>query len=366
MVLTPASLVHYLLERSFVSAESLVRGDFQLLDVSRRNLDFKVIRRGEPSYFVKQIKHWEPVAIGTLQREAKFHWLVLKDPAFQVLASLAPKCHAYDPEHHILIHELLTGGQDLTELHNRLGRFPVEIGRLLGETLGGFHRRLRAAFRDDPPGDFPGNLPWIFSIHEKQYDPSEPLSAADWELVQIVRQYPVFIQTLEDLTRSWERSTLIHGDMKWENCILISNDAGSSLRIVDWEMADWGDGLWDVGGVLQAYLTFWIRSLPFHPATENRELVKQSLYPLEALHPAIGSFWNSYAAAAEIGSAAIGESLARSVRYAATRMIQSAYENMSRTDHVTPAGIRMLQAAFNILSRPSEAIAELLGLDACC
>ncbi|HEV2689632.1 MAG TPA: hypothetical protein VGV35_13810, partial [Bryobacteraceae bacterium] len=107
MVLTPASLLHYLLDRSFVTPESLVSGNLQLLDVSRRNLDFKVIRKNEPSYFVKQIKSWTPDPIATIEREANFHRLLLHDTRFQSLSPLVPKCHAYDPEQHILIHELL-------------------------------------------------------------------------------------------------------------------------------------------------------------------------------------------------------------------------------------------------------------------
>ena len=71
MVLTPASLVHYLIERSFVPAESLVSGNVRLLDVSRRNLDFKVIRRNAASYFVKQAKSSEPDAIPNLIADAK-------------------------------------------------------------------------------------------------------------------------------------------------------------------------------------------------------------------------------------------------------------------------------------------------------
>src|SRR5258708_1697930 len=127
MLITPVSLLHYLLDRSFVSRESLVNGNLRLLDVSRRNLDFKVIRKNGPSYFVKQIKSWTPGPIATIEREANFHWLLLNDPNFQPLAPLAPKCHSYDPDQHILIHELLTGGEDLSEYHQRVAAFPTEI-----------------------------------------------------------------------------------------------------------------------------------------------------------------------------------------------------------------------------------------------
>jgi hypothetical protein len=366
MLITPVSLVHYLLDRSFVSRESLVNGNLRLLDVSRRNLDFKVIRKNGPSYFVKQIKSWTPGPIATIEREANFHWLLLNDPNFQPLAPLAPKCHSYDPDQHILIHELLTGGEDLSEYHQRVAAFPTEIGRLLGETLGRYQSQFAKVFEGSPPADFPGVPPWIFTVHEILDEPSDTLSRANCELIRIVRKHQAFVQALTSLQASWVADTLIHGDMKWENCVLTNSVPGAVLHIVDWEMADWGDGYWDAGAILQAYLSHWIRSLPFDKSSSTSELTERALHPLEALHPAIDAFWSAYVKARDVAPAAVPELLQRSVRYAAARMVQSAFENMFRLERVTVTGIRLLQASFNVLSRPEEAIDELLGLGAWC
>lgn len=50
--------------------------------------------------------------------------------------------------------------------------------------------------------------------------------------------------------------TLVHGDVRWENC-LVQADPGS-VRLIDWETAGMGDPAWDVAGVIQEHLRFRI------------------------------------------------------------------------------------------------------------
>jgi hypothetical protein len=59
MVLTPLNLVHLLIERGFITADSVVDGRYLAIESSRRQRSFKVIRRGLPGYFVKQVKRWD-------------------------------------------------------------------------------------------------------------------------------------------------------------------------------------------------------------------------------------------------------------------------------------------------------------------
>ena len=84
--------------------------------------------------------------------------------------------------------------------------------------------------------------------------------------------------------------------------------------------------------------------------------------PLARLQPAIGAFWKSYASGMNLDKQVSQTMLARSVRCGAARMIQSAYEMMHRQQQMSPFGVAMLQTSVNILNRPSDAIAELLGI----
>ena len=76
---------------------------------------------------------------------------------------------------------------------------------------------------------------------------------------------PEFHAALDELRGEWRQDALIHGDMKWDNCVMPRHDdparAAEGLKIVDWELADIGDGCWDVGAVFQAYLAHWILTM---------------------------------------------------------------------------------------------------------
>src|SRR5258708_35957233 len=102
MVLTAASLSHYLLERGLVSSSSLVDGDFIVNDLSRRNSVFRVLRGAHPGYIVKQVKEWQPEDIWTLEREANFYSLLRSEARLASLRRFTPQCYAYDAENQVL------------------------------------------------------------------------------------------------------------------------------------------------------------------------------------------------------------------------------------------------------------------------
>lgn len=74
--------------------------------------------------------------------------------------------------------------------------------------------------------------------------------AAD-QTMQLVPQLP---EALDSLLSSWQFETLIHGDMRWENC-LVRTDR-DTIHFVDWELANLGDGAWDVAGILHSSLVW--------------------------------------------------------------------------------------------------------------
>jgi aminoglycoside phosphotransferase (APT) family kinase protein len=180
----------------------------------------------------------------------------------------------------------------------------------------------------------------------------------------ILQKYPEFQQTLDLLRGRWQISSLIHGDIKWDNCLVHAPEESGEvqLKIVDWELADFGDPCWDVGAVFQAYLSCWIMSLPIQGDAPPAQLVQRAQYPLEAMQPALRSFWQAYGAARQLDDKQKGELLERCVQYGAARMIQTAYEYLAFAPQITASALYLLQASLNILTQPREAIQHLLGL----
>jgi hypothetical protein len=154
--------------------------------------------------------------------------------------------------------------------------------------------------------------------------------------------------------------------MKWDNCLVSAVAAGlpapSTLRIVDWELADFGDGLWDAGAVFHSFLCAWLMSMPPHDEARAESLVGAARHPIDAMQPAMRAFWQGYLDGRGIATADSGAALLRCTQYAAARMIQTAYEALSYAPSVTPSTLRLLQVSLNILTRPRDALRDLLCL----
>lgn len=209
---------------------------------------------------------------------------------------------------------------------------------------------------------FAHRTPWILSLDAQP----EELGAQPGPLAQlyrILRQYPEFSSRLNDLRAAWRVDCLIHGDLKWDNCLVSTRDESAelNLKIVDWELADVGDACWDLGGILAAYLSSWVFSMPEMGLTPAGVLVERAQYRLDDMQPAIAAFWRAYKSTRRIDDESARELLERSIRYGAARLVQTAYEISMHGEQLTAPAVRLLQLSENILASPQEAVAHLLA-----
>ena len=133
------------------------------------------------------------------------------------------------------------------------------------------------------------------------------------------------------------------------------------LYFIDWEMADFGDPLWDVAAIFQEYLNRWLQSMPASPGAPLADLVRQARHPLEEIQPAIRAFWQGYQEGRRLAGESACPTLERAVGYAAARLIQSAYESLKDAERISTRAVRMAQLARNILASRGEAVRGLLG-----
>jgi thiamine kinase-like enzyme len=134
------------------------------------------------------------------------------------------------------------------------------------------------------------------------------------------------------------------------------------LRLIDWELADFGDACWDAGAVFQSYLSFWVFSMPAVAGVPAEQLVGAAQFPVEKMQPAIRAFWKTYVETRGLNAEEARDALERSVSYGAARMIQTAYEYMFHAPQITTSALYLLQLSLNILKSPREATASLLAL----
>lgn len=365
MILSAANLAHHLVDRGIVPAETVVDGDFVVVEATRRNRNFQVVRGPHPGLFVKQPQDWQPHSTETMAREAACYALAHGDPDFAALAPLLPRLVHWDAQRMVLVTERVEG-ENVAEMHRRLGAFPAQTGARLGTLLGGYHREAGARARDAArDAVFPRSLPWILSVLDHNPSHLGPVSGGCTRLLGILEAYPGFRDALAAVRDGWVRDALVHGDMKWENC-LVSPPAAEGdeprVRIVDWELADFGDACWDVGSLFQSYLAAWIFSIRAGPEVPPVRLPELAERPLSTMQPAIAAFWAAYLEARGADPAAEHTVLLRSTAFAAARMVQTAWEYTAFAPEPSAHVLFLLQVAMNVLTRPEEAARELLGI----
>lgn len=365
MFLTASNMVHFLHGQGLFPGPAIVNGDFLVVESGRRNRNFKVFQRQAGGIFVKQVKTLDAASISTLRREAACYQLAKEDKNFAALAELMPAFIAYHPQRYCLLLELLPQAENVNEFHQRERRFPAEIGRLLGQGLGRYQQSLYA--KPMPAAvmqHFPRLPPWILSLHNSTQMQVPAISGGAWQLLQAIRGAPQLGSSLDRLRQLWQYDSLIHGDMKWDNCLLLPGEEGHyRLKIIDWELVDYGDAAWDVGAILQAYLNNWIYSMPLQEAGSAAQMLAGAAYRLEEMFPALRAFWQAYCESTAVLPVHRYAYLLRCIEYAAARMLQTAYESLYYSPQMHAHGRMLLQVAQNILQAPQQAANSLFGFD---
>ncbi|WP_447403017.1 phosphotransferase family protein (plasmid) [Lysinibacillus sp. fkY74-1] len=356
-------VIKFLLEQKLIKEKSIVNGGLTIVDVSRRNHNFKIISKEGPCYFLKQ--GVTPNKKTTVSREAAMYEFFLTDKGNDGFTRYLPHFYGYDSERHILITECLKEAQNLREYHTRLLRFSTSLAAEMGNALGTLHRLTPKINNDKDIGIFKHEPPPVFSIHCPTLRIFQDISKPNIQIIKIIQQFPEFCEQLTSLKQEWRTDTLINFDIKWENCMVpykLAQGKDKGLKIIDWELAGLGDPCWDIGSVFIDYLFFWLLSIPITSETLSEKVPVMAPYPLSKLQPAIRSFWESYFQRMELDSITSSELLLRAVKYASARLLKTTFEQMQMSKQLTGNVIFSLQLSQNMIQRPREAIKHLLGI----
>lgn len=369
-MLTIDDAVPYLLERGLVTRRSILEGDLAVIEATRRNRNLRVERTDGPGYLIKQP---DDAFRGqhTLWREAAFYHLCHREPALAAVREALPRLLYFDPAGPLLALELLDRPRNLWEHYSAFppAQFPVVAARALGRTLGAAHRAFRPLVEAADPrlAALPRDLPWVLRVHKPGPELLAALSPANYQTLRILQTQEGLSTSLDRLGRLWQPETLIHGDVKSDNVlVLAAGDGGGAaepaVRLVDWELAQVGDPAWDVAGALQDFVIFWVFSMPLGSGLPLDRMATGARHPLPVLHGGLRSFWRGYRTAAGLAADEGNALLSRAVRLSAARLIQSAYELAHAADALPATSVLLLQVSANLLGDPETAQVELYGL----
>jgi len=364
MFLTAYNLPHYLISKGIVTAQSVVAGDFVLAEVGRRNRNFKVFRREHAGVFVKQVKTTDAEAIATLRREAIFYRAVESNPSCAAIRGIIPRHLNYDERRHVLTVNLVEDAESVAERQLREGPCREDTANQLGQALGQIH-----ALSSTVVGDarlrplFTYQMPWPLQLDQIGYGFLEKMGSVGPALSAAIRQMPALQAMLAALRSRWQYDSLIHGDMKWDNC-MIRNKPGElpQLTIVDWELTDIGDGAWDVAGIFKEYVMALVLNAYGNETAAVQNVPPPPAINFEQLRRSIGKFWQAYAGARQLWD---GSSyMDRAIRLVGARMVAAVLEYLFASPQLGTLGAKMLQTSIKILEAPEIVASQLFSASA--
>jgi thiamine kinase-like enzyme len=157
----------------------------------------------------------------------------------------------------------------------------------------------------------------VLALHRPPLEALRYLSAASVELVKELQRDAAACRAMEELREGWSAVALVHRDVKWANCIAV----GGAIKLVDWEMAGWGDPAWDIGSALA--------ELAARPA-------------------AAVALWRAYAAA-RAPDPGLRD---RALRFAGARLVQTAFEHAQELVTLDDRATTDLRAGCALLVTP--------------
>ena len=196
-------------------------------------------------------------------------------------------------------------------------------------------------------GDFPDRAPWVLLIHRPGIWLLRDTSRANIELVRIIQNAAGFPELLDETRALWRSDSMIHNDVKFDNCLVGSLSRGgrtTHVKIVDWEFAGRGDACWDAGAVLARVPRVLVVVHSRDGQRAPRPVPRLARYPLSKIQPAIRAFWREYIRGMGLDPVAADEWLLRTVRYAAARLLQTGFEQMQKTAVLTGNVICLIPA----------------------
>lgn len=369
MLLTNFNICHYLLDKGLISAASIVNGDFTVRMTTSRNNNFTINQEWDNALFVKQPRTFEEDRIQSLRSEATCYWLANNDPEFETLKGFLPPYFGYDTKNHILTMSFLSGTMDLETFYHTHRQFPIAIAQKQAEVLASFHQNIFEKIKDKESSKlFKQGLPMVFFMVGKGRNQAwlEDRTPRVQQMMRLITDDPEYVALIEKVKDDWAMESLIHGDIKNTN-FLVNTDGVETgqyeLRLLDWEIADLGDPMWDVAALLQSYLLPWVFAETVDKSPAYRQTGRTVGFDLKLTQPCIRAFWKNYIALMDFSEEEASQKLLKATRFCALKLIHSCLESSQYTEDLPPQSAMMLQLSLNILKSPEAAITTLFELE---
>jgi hypothetical protein len=358
----------YLMDKRLICADAVVDGELTITSAARRNRNLRV-DASSGGYLIKQPDDPTQGGHHTLRAEAGFYLFCQQEPAAAAMTEVVPRLVFFDPDRSLLALELLSAATPLWQRFWADGpqAFPFEIGRQVGRALGVVHRTFRdpAILYAPALAWLSPAIPWVMMVHQPSPELLATISPANYQTLRILQAQDQLCESLDRLREAWMPATAIHGDVKSDNILVFPSagpDAGAeTVRLVDWELVQRGDPAWDVAGVFQDTVLFWITSMPLGTGDVNA-MVASAGFSWAVLQGYLRILWQGYRQTSGLTANEANATLLRAVAFSGARLVQTAYEISQSSNTMSAHSVLLLQMSANLLADAESAQLQFYGI----
>jgi hypothetical protein len=357
--LNAEDLFQALLKQGRLSVRDLLDTHVTIEEVRGRNLNHRVTLGLNAGFFVKQPRSISRDLSEGVVLEAGIYEL-FELPQFEELRRHVPQRLFADDERQLLALELLSDGPAASAVAESsdpewLGLIGQKLGRLLALCHSGFSAPPKVA-----GAELTQRTPWALSLHRPTTNWLFDITPAQMQLVRLVQSTPILGEVLEELRITWRPSALIHGDVKLSNVLLPPTRDATAVHLVDWELARWGDPLWDIGSAWHSLLAIGLGGADWCDAADADDAAQRLGQWVAERQAYAQALWRGYAGGRDLVDSET--EVRRTALFCAARMLQWAYELSSLHVGLSREATAAVQISMNIGSRPLDAATALFGV----
>jgi thiamine kinase-like enzyme len=363
MNLYTADTIHgLLLQKKLLTEEDFIWGDYEATSINRRNRNVQVTTSNNKNYLIKQVFDKNSDNAKTLLTELNLYKYIKEN--FSEIQSCFPQVNYACPEDIILILEFYKNAVPLWKYYKQKGITDMPLKTI--SSAGNLLAKMHNSFRNGHIGALPflsNELPFAFYLHQPQPKILSYIHQGGLDFIESIQNDKELVNLFDTAHKNWEINSLIHGDIKLDNLLVIVNDTedeSTELKLIDWEMAQYGDRAWDVAGGLQDFIFWWVIMMPEHDTAA--EMIKNARFSFKDLAPSIFSYWDSYSNVIELHPEAKEELLDKAIQFSGFRCLQTAYEIATKFDSIPPIASVLLNLGKSIIKNPALAKEKLFCL----
>ena len=336
-MLTRRDAIHHLLRLGLLTPDDVVSRPVTVTEIVGRNHVVRVETQGAPSYIVKQPRDVRAPDAMTMWTEAAIFWLSANEPAFAPLLRWLPKYYHYDEPNAILTIELVQSADSLMTKLATPGAVRPEMLHDAGCAFGVLHGSVSSILQDERTRRlFRTGPAWALTLGSSHQHYTPSTNAARAVLAQLA-QRPDALAALERARAAWRDAHVVHGDAKAANVLVLDD---GSVRVIDWEIAALGDGLWDLAGLVQSLLV-----------PNPMEIAMPLATAQDRARPLLDALWNAYLSV--LPETPPGDDpRVTMLRLAGVRMVQTCLESAQFAEQVHASVQGVLAMGLELMTQP--------------